>query len=89
MSLCPQFEGNWFSNVGVPYVKETAKLIIRILQQIYEQQAVSYNIYYIKFVMNETAYRLHLVKFVVEIQRSEPYSHTNHHNGRRSSLYTG
>ena len=67
-------------------VRERDSEINYILQQIYELQAVSYNIYDIKFVMNETAYRLHLVKFVVEIQRSEP---TNHRNGRRSALYTG
>jgi hypothetical protein len=51
-------------------VREWDSEIDYILERINELQHVSHNIYDIQAVMNETAYRLHLVKFVVGVQRS-------------------
>lgn len=69
-------------------VREWDREIDYILERIYELQAVSYNIYDIQVVMNETAYRLHLVKFVAGVQRSQACSHTTHRNARRRALST-
>jgi len=69
-------------------VREWDGEIDYILKRIYELQTVNYNIYDIQVVMNETAYGLHLVKFVARVQRSQACSHTTHRNARRRALST-